>query len=186
MNILAFNGSPHKDGNTAVVINILLEGFKEAGADIQIFHTSELNINSCKGCRVCMNKKGCIINDDMQLIYTAFKNADTIIIGTPNYMGQMSGQTKIFIDRLSAEVSPRFSPKFKEENAGKKLIIVFTQGNPNTNIFKTYYDYIKDSFALLEFKVEDIIVAAGTRSEKAGENKELYDKIKAIGKSLVI
>lgn len=185
MKIIGFNGSPHKDGNTAWVVNRILEGAREAGAETQIFYASELGIAPCKGCRACMNKKGCVIKDGMQEIYTALKTADALVLGTPNYMGQMSAQAKAFVDRLSAEISPRFSPKFKEENAGKKLVLAFTQGNPDADKFKAYYDYTKDSFTLLEFKVGEVVVVAGTRSESPNERKELLEEMKAVGRSLV-
>lgn len=185
MKIIGFIGSPQKKGNTAWVVNKILEGAIEAGAECQVFYSSELDITPCKGCRTCMNNKGCVIKDDMKKIYAALKTADALVIGTPNYMGQMSAQTKILIDRLSAEISPRFSPKFKEENAGKKLVIAFTQGNPDAGKFKVYYDYIKDTFTLLEFIVKDVVIVAGTRSEHVNENKELSEEMKLVGRSLV-
>jgi multimeric flavodoxin WrbA len=100
-------------------------------------------------------------------------------------MGQMSAQAKIFTDRLFAQITPRFSPRFKEENAGKKLVLAFIQGNPDPGRFQTYYDYTKNMFQLLEFDVEYVVVITGTRSEPAGERKELRAAMKEVGASLV-
>lgn len=186
MNIIGFVGSPHKNGNTAWVVNQIINGAKQQGAKTQVFYASDLNINFCKGCRACMNKKGCVIKDDMQKIYNELKTADALILGSPNYMGQMSGQAKLFVDRLSAEISPRFSPKFKPENAGKKLILAFTQGNPDKDKFKVYYDYTKDMFKLLEFDVKDLVVVAGTRDTNANEMKVLRTELENIGQKLKI
>jgi len=122
----------------------------------------------------------------MQKVYDALKNADALILGSPIYMGQMSGQLKVFTDRLFAHIKPRFSPTFKEENAGKKLILVWTQGNPDTKKFKVYIDYTKQMFALLEFEVQDMLVVAGTRSEKASKQAGLESRLISIGTNLVI
>ncbi|MDR2835273.1 MAG: flavodoxin family protein [Bacteroidales bacterium] len=186
MKIIGFIASPRKDGNTAWTVNKILEGAKEEGADTQVWYSSELDIKPCKGCLSCKKNDKCAINDDMQMIYDALKLADALVIGSPIYMGQMSGQAKIFTDRLFAQISPKFSPKFKEENAGKKLILAFTQGNPDSGIFQTYYDYTKKMFQLLEFDVKDVVVVTGTRSESANEKKELHIVMKNIGSSLVL
>ncbi|SPF56162.1 NADPH-dependent FMN reductase (fragment) [Candidatus Desulfosporosinus infrequens] len=100
-------------------------------------------------------------------------------------MGQMSAQAKIFTDRLFAQYHPRFSPQFKERNAAKKLVLVFDQGNPDSSLFQSYYDYTKNMFQLLEFDVKDVVVVAGIRNEPAHERKDLHTAMKDIGSSLV-
>ena len=186
MKIIGFIGSPRKEGNTAWVINKILEGAKEQGAETQAWYASDLNISPCIGCLSCVESNGCVINDDMQKLYDALKQADALVLGSPVYMGQMSAQAKIFTDRLFAQITPRFSPQFKEENAGKKLVLAFTQGNPNQDMFQVYFDYTKKMFQLLEFDVKKLLVVAGTRSEQACEKKNLYGEIKEVGSSLVL
>ena len=121
----------------------------------------------------------------MQKLYSSIFSANAIILGSPIYMGQISGQTKIFIDRLYAEFHPRFSPQFKEENGGKKLALVFTQGNPDKTIFETYYNYTKTMFQKLEFDVlNPLIIATGTRSIPVSENNELLFQTTRLGRLL--
>jgi multimeric flavodoxin WrbA len=185
MNIIAFNGSPRKSGNTAYAVNTILDGAANQGASTQAFHAGALNIKPCQGCLGCVKGDGCVLKDDMQQIYVALKSADALVLGAPIYMGQMSGQAKVFTDRLFAQIKPRFSPTFKEENAGKKLILVWTQGNPDTEKFKVYLDYVKMMFEMLEFKVQDVIVVAGTRTNLANEQAGLADTLKNAGVKLV-
>ncbi|MDR1215113.1 MAG: flavodoxin family protein [Treponema sp.] len=190
MKIIGFNGSPRKEGNTAWTINKILEGAKEQGAETQSWHFSDLDIKPCRSCWGCKNgDRGCVINDDMRKLYDALEQADALVLGTPVYMGQMSAQAKIFTDRLfaSSQFSPRFSPYFKETNAArKKLIIVFTQGNPDADKFRLYFDYTKDMFQFLNFDVKEVVVVAGMRNEMAHERKDLYTVMKASGSSLVL
>ena len=185
MKIIGFVGSPRKEGNTAFTINKILEGAKEKGAETQTWYSGDLDIKPCKGCLGCVQGNGCVIKDDMQKLYVSLKEADALILGTPLYMGQMSAQAKIFTDRLFAHITPRFSPRFKEENAGKKLILVFTQGNPDPKKFKVYIDYTKSMFQMLEFDVKDVQVITGTRNRPVNERKELHAAMKDSGSSLV-
>jgi multimeric flavodoxin WrbA len=186
MKIMGFIASPHKEGNTAWIVNKILEGAKEQGAETQAWYFSDLDIKPCRGCLGChKGDGGCIVNDDMQKIYAAFEHADAIVFGSPIYMGQMSAQAKIFTDRLFAQISPRFSPHFKERAVKKKLILTFNQGNPDTSMFQQYIDYTKHIFEMLEFDVKAVPVVAGTRNGPAHERKDLDTALKAVGSSLV-
>jgi multimeric flavodoxin WrbA len=184
MKIIGFNASPRKGGNTAWSVGQILESAAKAGAKTQFFHAGELNINPCRGCLGCAQGGGCVVGDDMRQIYAALKEADALVLGSPLYMAQMSGQAKVFTDRLFAQIKPRFSPGFKKGNAGKKLILVFTQGNPDKSKFQAYYDYTKSMFQMLEFDVFDMLIAAGTRSEQASDNPNLRDALRAAGQIL--
>ena len=186
MKIIGFIASPRKEGNTAWIIKKILEGAKEQGAETQSWYFSDLNIKPCQGCLSChKGNRGCAINDDMQKLYDAIEHADAIVLGSPIYMGQMSAQAKIFTDRLFAQISPRFSPHYKEKATKKKLILVFTQGNPDPGMFQVYFDYTKRMFQLLEFDVQEVVVVTGMRNEPAHERKDLHAVMKDIGSSLV-
>ncbi|VBB07129.1 nadph-dependent fmn reductase [Lucifera butyrica] len=187
MKIIGFSASPRKEGNTAWIINKILEGAKEQGAETRSWYFSDLDIKPCQSCYGC--KQGelrCIIKDDMQKLYDAMEHADALVLGSPTYMGQMSAQAKIFTDRLFAQYHPRFSPQFKEQNAGKKLVLVFNQGNPDAGMFQPYYDYTQKMFQLLEFDVKGVHVVAGMRNGPAHERKDLHTVMKEIGSALVL
>ena len=188
MKIIGLSASPRKEGNTAWTVGKILEGAKERGSETQRWRFSELDIKPCLGCLCCQREgnRGCVIKDDMQTLYTALEQADALVFGMPVYMGQMSAQAKIFTDRLFARIHPRFSPQYKEQAFAKKLLLVFTQGNPDAGMFRTYFDYVKRMFNLLEFDVKDVIVIAGMRTESACERKNLDAEMKAVGSSLVL
>jgi len=184
MKIIGYVGSPRKDGNTAWAVNQILEGVEEQGANTQVWYSGELDIKPCKGCLGCVNSGGCVIDDDMQKLYNALAQADGLVLGSPVYMGQMSAQAKIFTDRLFAFITPRFSPRFNEGHAGKKLILAFTQGNPDPGMFQTYFEYTKSMFQLLEFDVKGMQIIAGMRNGPAHERQELHADLKEVGSSL--
>jgi multimeric flavodoxin WrbA len=187
MKIIGIIASPQKEGNTAWTVNKILEGAKEQGAETEARYFSDLNIEPCRGCLCCHdgNDRGCVIDDDMQELYGALEHADALVLGSPVYMGQMSAQAKIFTDRLFAHISPRFSPYYKEKVTKQKLVLVFTQGNPDPGMFQVYFDYTKKMFQLLEFDAKEVVVVAGMRDEPAHERKDLYTVMKNIGSSLI-
>ena len=186
MKVIGFVASPRKQGNTAWIVNRILDGAKEQGAETQCWYFTDLNIKPCQGCLSChRDDHGCVINDDMQKLYAAIEHADAIVLGSPIYMGQMSAQAKIFMDRLFAQISPRFSPYFKEKASKKNLVLSFNQGNPDASMFQQYIDYTKHLFEMLEFDVRVVPVVTGTRNEPACKMKGLDVALRAVGSSLV-
>lgn len=186
MKMIGYIASPHKNGNTAYVVEQIIEKGKNKNAETEIYYASDFEVSPCKGCLWCVDKDKCAIEDDMQKIYLSLKNTDILVIGTPIYMGQMTGQAKVFIDRLYPQVSPRFSPYYNPENAGKKLVLVFTQGNPDTSKFQSYIEYTKSMFEMLEFDVIDVLVIGGTRKTPACEQQEITEKIENLCNKLNI
>jgi multimeric flavodoxin WrbA len=66
MKVIGFIASPHKEGNTAWIVNKILEGAKEQGAETQAWYFSDLDIKPCRGCLGChKDDRGCVINDEM-------------------------------------------------------------------------------------------------------------------------
>ena len=103
MKVLAINSSPKMDkGNTAMILNPFLEGMKEAGAEVELFYTSKLNIHPCTGEFNCWLKTPgeCLHNDDMKMLFPKVTEADVIVFATPVYVDGVTGPMKNFIDRL--------------------------------------------------------------------------------------
>jgi multimeric flavodoxin WrbA len=103
MKVLAFNSSPNmENGNTALILNPLLKGMKEAGAEIDLLYTKKLKINPCQADYACIMKTHgkCIQQDDMQTIYPKLKEADVIVFATPLYFDGMTSTLKSLIERL--------------------------------------------------------------------------------------
>ena len=102
MKIVGIMGSPRKHGNTAVLLNQVLEGAKTAGSRTAIFYPNEMNIRGCQGCDACKTKGHCVVRDDMREIYKAIDQAELLVLATPVYMWAMSAQLKLVVDRLYA------------------------------------------------------------------------------------
>lgn len=105
MKILAFNGSPRKTWNTATLLNEALKGAASAGAETELIHLYDLNYKGCISCFACKTKDGksygrCPIPDDLAPIFKKVEEADAILLGSPLYLGRVTGEMAAFMDRL--------------------------------------------------------------------------------------
>ena len=121
--ILGFCGSP-RSGATEYVIKETLKMIESKGYKTKFYTIKDKEIRYCIHCDYCLQKKGCIFDDDMDLLYKLLKEAEGIIIGTPVYNGGITAQTKAVLDRTRAIVAA--DPKVFE---GKKGIAVAIGGD---------------------------------------------------------
>ena len=102
MNVIAFNGSARKDGNTAILINHVLTELQEEGISTEFIQLAGSNIHGCRACMKCLENidKRCVMKDDPLNEYIGkMIEADGIILGSPTYFTDVSAEMKALIDR---------------------------------------------------------------------------------------
>ena len=99
MKIVIINGSPRTNGATAKILHALEAELISMGADVELLNISGLEIKACSGCMSCYKTGKCCIKDDGDRISELIDSADGIIMGTPTYASNVSGQLKVLIDR---------------------------------------------------------------------------------------
>lgn len=100
--IISILGSPNPKGNTASILNEIERPFLEEGLKLSRYCLSEYNINYCMGCKLCYNdNNGCVQDDDAFLIMKELFTSDIVIVSSPSYWGDVTGQLKVFIDRCT-------------------------------------------------------------------------------------
>ena len=101
MNVIAFNGSPHRDGVVAAGISIMKSELEKEGISVEVVHVGDKNIHGCMDCRKCRALGHCAIsNDPVNECFEKLKSADGVILGSPVYYGGVAGTFKSFLDRL--------------------------------------------------------------------------------------
>ncbi len=100
MKILGVVGSPRKKGNTSVLMKETLKPLETEGIETEVLFLSDYHIKDCNGCEGCKDTYKCIIDDDMQKLYPAIIESDALILGSPTYFYNITGDMKAFIDRL--------------------------------------------------------------------------------------
>ena len=96
-------------GNTSVILAPFLKGIQAAGAEVELFYTSKLDIKPCQSCFTCWMKTPgkCVLEDDMQMLLPKFSEADIWAIATPVYTDGMTGPMKNLMDRLIPLIVPQ-------------------------------------------------------------------------------
>ena len=113
-NVLLILGSPRKK-NTLKLAELVMENMKSYGNfNFQYIFLSEINLQTCKGCMLCI-KNGddkCPINDGLKMLYEKMEQADGVIFASPVYVMQITAIMKNFIDRFAFMCHrPRFFRK---------------------------------------------------------------------------
>lgn len=102
MKVVAFNGSARKDGNTAVLVNVVFKELKKEGIKTELIQLAGKKIHGCTACGKCFENqdkqcavKGDIANDCIEKML----EADGIILASPTYFTDVSTELKALIDR---------------------------------------------------------------------------------------
>ena len=102
MNVVAFNGSPKEQGNTAAALKLVAAELEGAGITVNFVHLGKELISGCIACGACIKNRNerCIIESDKVNDYIQMmKNADGILIGSPVHFASIGGTMKSFLDR---------------------------------------------------------------------------------------
>ncbi|UCD91243.1 MAG: flavodoxin family protein [Desulfobacterales bacterium] len=102
MNVVAFNGSARKNGNTAILINYVLQELEKEGIETEQVQLSGKKIRGCIACMKCFENKDqrCSVTDDVvNSCIEKMIDADGIILGSPTYFANISTELKALIDR---------------------------------------------------------------------------------------
>ena len=105
MKVITFNGSPRKTWNTATLLNRALDGAASQGAETELIHLYDLSYKGCVSCFSCKTRGGksygkCAVKDELTPILEKIEEADGIILGSPIYLGTVTGEMRSFMERL--------------------------------------------------------------------------------------
>ena len=142
MNVFGVNGSGRTGGNTSVLVNALLEGAAEAGAQTHLIELGELSIAPCDSCKACKKTHRCIISDDMDRFYTLAPETDVLILTTPIYLDHVSAQIMTFIQRTYCYLGLTLENYWPRKNV--RAVLGITQGASNPEAYDPVLDWMAD------------------------------------------
>ncbi len=114
MNVIALNGSPNKNGNTAQALKIMTEELEQQDIAVEIIQVGHLDIHGCIGCGYCWTSEGnqCVFKEDIvNEIAVKMRESDGFILGSPTYYGGIAGTMKSLLDRIFFTSSRYFKYK---------------------------------------------------------------------------
>ena len=102
--IVVVNAGPRKGWNTDILLSEAAKGAESAGADIISFDLFRLErytgCISCFGCKKEKFKGHCICRDGLTPVLDAIRESDGLIIGSPNYLGNLTASFRALYERL--------------------------------------------------------------------------------------
>ena len=182
--IIGFVGSPRKDGNTDLLVQAVLRGAKDAGADVSIYYLYDYSLGDCRACMNCKkpDATGCVIEDDMQQFYDLIREADAVVFGSPFWFGYMTGQAKTFLDRWFAFIG---GPHPLAN--GKKFILVLPLGRNEPQLFGPIARWMAGvfRFAWPSSKVETLLVPGVMDKGEVEKHPEYLNQAYQLGRQII-
>ena len=102
MKVIAFNGSARKEGNTAILLNLVLDELKAEGIETELYSLAGKPVQGCIACFKCFEKKNkrCSVEKDIiNECIAKMVEADGILLGSPTYFADVSASMKALIER---------------------------------------------------------------------------------------
>ena len=185
--ILIVKGSPRKNGNSAVLAGQVAAGAEAAGAEVESFYLHGMNVQPCDACDFCQAEAdtGCVINDDMQILYPKIREAGAIVYASPIYWFTVSAQMKLFMDRC---YSLGGGDEYVGSHglAGKRIGIVLTYGGADpfdsgaVNAIRTF----QDIFNYVPAQIVGLVYGVGSDAGEIVGNHDLMAKAYELGRNL--
>ncbi len=168
--VIAINGSPRKTGNTATLLQKALEGASLQGAQTEIIHLYNLSYKGCTSCFSCKKKDSkfwgiCAMNDGLTPVLNKIMECDAIILGSPIYFSDITGEMRSFLERLlfmnlsydKMSVDGRGASNFKGQiNVGFIYTMNVNQEQMINYKYHTIFDALKSIQRILRGKWEYI------------------------------
>jgi multimeric flavodoxin WrbA len=182
MKVVAFNGSPRADGNTAILIKKVLEQLEAAGIETEFIQIGGQMIHGCMACGTCrkiQNKQCKIVNDNANLYIQKMAEADGIILGSPTYFSMMTPELKALIDR-AGYVGMSNGHLFKRK-VGAAVVAVRRTGAMPT------FDAINHFFLISEMIIPGSSywnVGVGRAKGEVNDDEEGLETMETLGKNM--
>jgi len=169
MKILAIHASPHTTMSiTRKLAGFVLEGAAEAGAETEMLDLCDFRVTPCTACDACSLNGVCVNDDDVPALVERMKEADGIVFASPVYIDNVSGQMKIFFDRLADAIHYQlFAGKY-----GCSVASTHTSGGDEV---VAYQNHVLNYLG---------VIAVGGLSVATGGNAETIDAAEVSSRSL--
>ncbi|MCG8529837.1 MAG: flavodoxin family protein [Desulfovibrionales bacterium] len=188
MNVLGILGSPRIDGNSSTLAKKFLKTAEGLGAHTEMFHLNSLKYKGCQGCYACKGaEEFCVVDDDLHPVLDAMYDANIILLASPNYYGDVSGQMKSFIDRTFSHLHVDFINNDKKSRLpeGKHMVFIITQA-AKEDVSKDILDRYYKLKHYLEFEAIHFLVGSElTYTNTASMRPDLLHEASGLARSLI-
>ena len=176
--VLGIVGSPRRNGNTETLVDEVLAGASDTGAETKKFVLNEMDIKPCIACNACAKEKKCVQNDDFHSLLEVMRKSDVWVLETPIYWWGPTAQFKAFIDRWYSVRRTIFS--------GKRVILTIPFGGGATSYARHTVGILEDIIPYLNMQHIATILAPGFHRRGVVRNDEgIMTRARKAGKEAV-
>ena len=181
--IVAIMGSRRIGGNTDVMLGWVMEGAREAGAEVETVVLRGKTVAQCMGCDTCAKPPyKCIHRDDVDSIQPLLQDAQAIVLATPVYWWGPSGLLKTFVDRWYG-----FRGERKGTVRGKDFGLVVVCGDPDPAIARHVIGMYQFAADYLDSTLHEPVVAAGfSKPGEVAGDPDVKAKCVELGRKLYL
>jgi len=182
MKVVAFNGSPRKDGNTSILINYVIEELQKEGIETEVVQIGGKRLCGCQACYTCYktkNKRCAIEDDEVNSYIEKMIDADGIILGSPVYFTDVTAEMKALIDR--AGFVTRGNGNLLRRKVGAAVVAVRRGGQLHT------FDTLNHFFLIGEMIVPGSVYwnfGLGRNIGDVHEDEEGVKTMRALGQNM--
>lgn len=166
-------------------MTLVNEIIKYLNGKVRIIHTYYDDISPCLDCRYCWNNTGCCIDDGMQEVYKLLNEVDNIILVSPIYFSELTGQLLNFASRLQLFYVARQIRKNNEYNLKlKNGILVISAGGDSRNLEERAIESAKIILRHMNTHLIGIASTLHTNDISAEEDIEALSKARELALKL--
>ena len=181
MKVLAINGSPKSNGNTALALQMVLKELESEGIETEMITIGQKEIRGCIGCGWCgaQQKKRCVFDDEVNLLLPKIIEADGLLLGSPVYYAGINGSIKSFLDRVFFVAGNNGS--LMRHKVGAGIVAVRRSGG------STAFDQLNKYFLISEMVVVGSCywsIIHGLMPGEASQDEEGLSVMRALGRNM--
>ena len=182
VNVVAFNGSPRKDGNTAAMLQHVMQQLDHEGIKTEMVQLADLKLRGCRACFQCFTAKNrhCALADDgLNACIDKMLAADGILLGSPTYFADLTADLKALIDR--AGMTARANGEMFRRKVGAAVVAVRRAGAIHA------FDSINHFFLISQMIVPGSCywnIAFGREKGEAEKDKEGVQTMQVLGQNM--
>jgi multimeric flavodoxin WrbA len=186
--VLGLLASPRPRSNTGLLLEQVLAGAAEAGADTELIPLRELTFRSCLHCGGCDATGRCVVQDDWQRLYPKIRAARCLVLASPIQFSGVSGDAKAMIDRAQCFWVEKYRLKraVSEASGERRGLFVATCGGKDTRVFDWAKPTVKAFFASVGLPYwQELFEPNGDEPPPMSQRADVLAKAKELGRRIV-
>ncbi len=148
--IVAINASPRTSWNTSTLVCEAAKGAETGGAEVKVLDLYKLDkftgCISCFGCKLPSSLGKCIYKDGLAPVLEEIRNADGLIIGTPNYLGDVSAGFRALYERLIFQYITYKTEPHSYSKSNIPVLFIMTSNAPEEMYTPEFYGRVISNY----------------------------------------